>query len=309
MDADQAMIDNIEDITERRFFEYLARADEKRIKQQTSFRRREVGLQLQQREQGFRPKEAGRVPGRDPPKSDHHFDRSGTGYIEPSDFKRIIMETARHKLSKVSYADVRADVRAFMNTTFVVGKARLLFSPTGEIERARSHGRRGLALVVGIGLGSLLPAVHAGAFPRRKRCWVGMGVADANANADQLGMHDIDLSSSLGRAICDVAREDWLENTNHESVAYRSFSPSRFTGILPSDLLGLKAAAGVDVAADLPKKTEQVLFCKLAASVGTGYQLGNLATGDKIIESVLRQKAVGFNWRPTLSPLPLLAKG
>lgn len=55
----------------------------------------------------------------------HHFDRHGSGYIEPEDFQRIILETSRHKLSdhilenlpslcnistgsKISYANVRA---------------------------------------------------------------------------------------------------------------------------------------------------------------------------------------------------------
>jgi solute carrier family 25 aspartate/glutamate transporter 12/13 len=54
-----------------------------------------------------------------------HFDKSGSGYIEPDDFQRIILETAKHKLSdhllenlpslcnisagsKISYANVRA---------------------------------------------------------------------------------------------------------------------------------------------------------------------------------------------------------
>ncbi|KAI9734456.1 MAG: mitochondrial aspartate-glutamate transporter agc1 [Claussenomyces sp. TS43310] len=55
----------------------------------------------------------------------HYFDKDGDGYIEPEDFQRIIMETAKHKLSdhllenlptlcnisagsKISYANVRA---------------------------------------------------------------------------------------------------------------------------------------------------------------------------------------------------------
>jgi solute carrier family 25 aspartate/glutamate transporter 12/13 len=55
----------------------------------------------------------------------HHFDKDGDGYIEPEDFQRIILQTARHKLSdhllenlhtlcnissgsKISYANVRA---------------------------------------------------------------------------------------------------------------------------------------------------------------------------------------------------------
>ena len=55
----------------------------------------------------------------------HHFDKDGDGYIEPEDFQRIILETARHKLSdhllenlhtlcnissgsKISYGNVRA---------------------------------------------------------------------------------------------------------------------------------------------------------------------------------------------------------
>ena len=55
----------------------------------------------------------------------HYFDKNGDGYIEPEDFQRIIVETARHKLSdhllenlqslcnistgsKISYANVRA---------------------------------------------------------------------------------------------------------------------------------------------------------------------------------------------------------
>ncbi|KAI9790457.1 MAG: mitochondrial aspartate-glutamate transporter agc1 [Peltula sp. TS41687] len=55
----------------------------------------------------------------------HIFDRSGSGYIEPEDFQRIILETSKHKLSdhvlenlpslcnittgsKISYANVRA---------------------------------------------------------------------------------------------------------------------------------------------------------------------------------------------------------
>lgn len=55
----------------------------------------------------------------------HHFDKDGDGFIEPEDFQRIILETAKHKLSdhllenlhtlcnistgtKISYANVRA---------------------------------------------------------------------------------------------------------------------------------------------------------------------------------------------------------
>lgn len=55
----------------------------------------------------------------------HYFDKDGDGYIEPEDFQRIILQTARHKLSdhllenlhtlcnissgsKISYANVRA---------------------------------------------------------------------------------------------------------------------------------------------------------------------------------------------------------
>jgi solute carrier family 25 aspartate/glutamate transporter 12/13 len=55
----------------------------------------------------------------------HHFDKDGDGFIEPEDFQRIILQTARHKLSdhllenlhtlcnisagsKISYANVRA---------------------------------------------------------------------------------------------------------------------------------------------------------------------------------------------------------
>jgi solute carrier family 25 (mitochondrial aspartate/glutamate transporter), member 12/13 len=55
----------------------------------------------------------------------HYFDKNGDGYIEPEEFQRIILETARHKLSdhllenlhtlcnisagsKISYANVRA---------------------------------------------------------------------------------------------------------------------------------------------------------------------------------------------------------
>lgn len=55
----------------------------------------------------------------------HHFDKDGDGYIEPEEFQRIILETAKHKLSdhllenlhtlcnisagsKISYANVRA---------------------------------------------------------------------------------------------------------------------------------------------------------------------------------------------------------
>jgi solute carrier family 25 aspartate/glutamate transporter 12/13 len=55
----------------------------------------------------------------------HYFDKDGDGYIEPEDFQRIILETAKHKLSdhllenlhtlcnistgsKISYANVRA---------------------------------------------------------------------------------------------------------------------------------------------------------------------------------------------------------
>ena len=55
----------------------------------------------------------------------HYFDKDGDGYIEPEEFQRIILETAKHKLSdhllenlpslcnissgsKISYANVRA---------------------------------------------------------------------------------------------------------------------------------------------------------------------------------------------------------
>ncbi|KAI9831601.1 MAG: hypothetical protein M1826_003210 [Phylliscum demangeonii] len=66
-----------------------------------------------------------------------------------------------------------------------------------------------------------------------------LDAADANANADQLGMHDIDLSSSLGRAICDVAREDWLEMV---CLQHRALIP-RMMELVDAELL---LACGAD---------------------------------------------------------------
>ena len=73
----------------------------------------------------------------------HFFDKDGDGYIEPEDFQRIILETARHKLSdhllgnlhtlcnistgsKISYANVRAFqnvIREMDLVEFIIRKA------------------------------------------------------------------------------------------------------------------------------------------------------------------------------------------
>ncbi|KAI9849694.1 MAG: mitochondrial aspartate-glutamate transporter agc1 [Sclerophora amabilis] len=84
----------------------------------------------------------------------HHYDRSGSGYIEPEDFQRIILETARHKLSdhllenlpslcnistgsKISYANVRAfqNVIREMDLVDLIIRNATLKSGDGKITR------------------------------------------------------------------------------------------------------------------------------------------------------------------------------
>ena len=83
-----------------------------------------------------------------------HFDEDGDGYIEPEDFQRIILETARHKLSdhllenlytlcnisvgsKISYANVRAfqNVIREMDLADVVIRSATQKSEDGTITR------------------------------------------------------------------------------------------------------------------------------------------------------------------------------
>jgi solute carrier family 25 aspartate/glutamate transporter 12/13 len=84
----------------------------------------------------------------------HHFDKDGDGYIEPEDFQRIIIETAKHKLSdhllenlhtlcnisagsKISYANVRAfqNMIREMDLVELVIRQASLRSGDGKITR------------------------------------------------------------------------------------------------------------------------------------------------------------------------------
>ena len=84
----------------------------------------------------------------------HHFDKNKDGYINPEDFQRIILETARHKLSdhllqnlqtlcnigagsKISYANVRAfqNVMREMDLVELVVKNATSHSDDGKITR------------------------------------------------------------------------------------------------------------------------------------------------------------------------------
>ena len=84
----------------------------------------------------------------------HLFDKDGDGYIEPEDFQRIIMETAKHKLSdhllenlhtlcnistgsKISYANVRAfqNVIREMDLVDLIIRNATIKSDDGKITR------------------------------------------------------------------------------------------------------------------------------------------------------------------------------
>ncbi len=84
----------------------------------------------------------------------HLFDKDGDGYIEPEDFQRIILETARHKLSdhllenlptlcnisagtKISYANVRAfqNIIREMDLVDLIIRNATLKSEDGKITR------------------------------------------------------------------------------------------------------------------------------------------------------------------------------
>ncbi len=84
----------------------------------------------------------------------HLFDKDGDGYIEPDDFQRIILETAKHKLSdhllenlhtlcnisagsKISYANVRAfqNVIREMDLVELIIRNATRRSPDGRITR------------------------------------------------------------------------------------------------------------------------------------------------------------------------------
>lgn len=85
----------------------------------------------------------------------HLFDKDGDGYIEPEDFQRIILETARHKLSdhllenlptlcnistgsKISYANVRAfqNVIREMDMIEQIVRSAIRKSKDGKITRS-----------------------------------------------------------------------------------------------------------------------------------------------------------------------------
>lgn len=85
----------------------------------------------------------------------HYFDKDGDGYIEPEEFQRIIMETARHKLSdhlldnlptlcnisagsKISYANVRAfqNMVREMDLVELIVRQATSSTPDGKISRA-----------------------------------------------------------------------------------------------------------------------------------------------------------------------------
>lgn len=84
----------------------------------------------------------------------HYFDKNGSGYIEPDDFQRIILETSKHKLSdhllenlpslcnisagsKISYANVRAfqNVIREMDLVEVIIRNATSKSDDGKITR------------------------------------------------------------------------------------------------------------------------------------------------------------------------------
>lgn len=84
----------------------------------------------------------------------HMFDKDGDGYIEPEDFQRIILETARHKLSdhlldhlhtlcnispssKISYANVRAfqNILREMDLVDIIVQNAISKSDDGKITR------------------------------------------------------------------------------------------------------------------------------------------------------------------------------
>ena len=84
----------------------------------------------------------------------HHFDKNGDGYIEPEEFQRIILETAKHKLSdhllenlptlcnisagsKISYANVRAfqNMIREMDLVEMIIRQATLQSADGKITR------------------------------------------------------------------------------------------------------------------------------------------------------------------------------
>jgi solute carrier family 25 (mitochondrial aspartate/glutamate transporter), member 12/13 len=84
----------------------------------------------------------------------HYFDKDGDGYIEPEDFQRIILETAKHKLSdhllenlptlcnisagtKISYANVRAfqNVIREMDLVDLIIRTATSKSDDGQITR------------------------------------------------------------------------------------------------------------------------------------------------------------------------------
>ena len=84
----------------------------------------------------------------------HYFDKDGDGYIEPEDFQRIILETAKHKLSdhllenlhtlcnistgsKISYANVRAfqNIIREMDLVEIIIRQATAQSSDGKITR------------------------------------------------------------------------------------------------------------------------------------------------------------------------------
>ena len=84
----------------------------------------------------------------------HYFDKDGDGYIEPEDFQRIILQTAKHKLSdhllenlhtlcnisagtKISYANVRAfqNVIKEMDLVEMIIREAIANSEDGKITR------------------------------------------------------------------------------------------------------------------------------------------------------------------------------
>lgn len=84
----------------------------------------------------------------------HHFDKDGDGYIEPEEFQRIILQTARHKLSdhllenlhtlcnisagsKISYANVRAfqNIMKEMDLVELIIREAAAHSSDGKITR------------------------------------------------------------------------------------------------------------------------------------------------------------------------------
>jgi solute carrier family 25 (mitochondrial aspartate/glutamate transporter), member 12/13 len=84
----------------------------------------------------------------------HYFDKDGDGYIEPEEFQRIILETAKHKLSdhllenlpslcnissgsKISYANVRAfqNIMREMDLVDLIIQNAVLKADDGKITR------------------------------------------------------------------------------------------------------------------------------------------------------------------------------